>query len=1222
MGKYLQIIKIITLHFLFLGSLLLIPRILFAQDVTLQDDFSDGNLITNPVWAGNISDFVITADSLHMLRLKSPHSGISFISSPSQTAYGSWRFHMWLDFAPSGSNQVLIFLISDHNNLNANLNGYALQVGESGSHDVFHLIRYDNGTPAKTILSGTANISQGGKFNVLVKRDIKGKWTLYVSQGYQKDPVFDGSGKDNRYQSSSYFGLKLIYTSTRSDKFYFDDFLIRQGVTKILDTNVHPRDQIQLIFSTPLDEKTVNINDFYLDHQFGNPSKILTDHNTVILQYDKLLPGGSFLLRTQHIENQFDQPISDTTISFTLYAIPQKQDIVINEFMYDPPSDMPEYVELYNSSIKTFNIQNWFLNDGTEQARTITRHKLLIKPKSYIVLTSDTATLFHHFNMGPFYLMSDFPTLNNSSDIIELKDDSGYTIDSLTYHSNWGGHYTALERRSPDAPSTFAANWADSRSSLSGTPGRPNTVQPDQTPPKLSHISISFAKKINLGFSEDLNPDQNLNTGNFVLGPNVIITSVKRVSSDTLSLQLANSLQNNTRYHLHINNIEDIFANKSTVDTSFTYYHAVPADSGDVMISEFMYDPPEDQSEYIELYNRSNKTINLKNWELADNTGKRQNLTDNKFLLPPKQYIVLSPDNNLLMIFPDISLINMGTRFPTLNNSGDSIVLYQNSGILMDSLSYKSSWGEPGKSMERHSLTIPAYYKENWGTSPSSFGGTPGKPNQLKQDTTPPRLISLNIINDRHISFRFSKRMNSNGTKMPTGFQFSPKLEEDEVSVNRSSITLSLKDHLKHRFPYQLTLSGLEDLFGNNLVDTTLSIYYNPDDFPPKIIKAQFDSSYSNLNVLANEPVKFTHSTRFSLNNARIDSVKIDKNNPDKILIRLKNKVDENGRYKLQITDLADTCGNILRDTTLSITHLPKKRDIVINEIMYSPITNNRDQQPDQCEYVEFYNRRSFTISLSKCFLHDAPDENGKITRLYPFLDSYVNISPHSYMVWYADTAKTFKHSRIFHAFKPSADSSHFYRVDRTTLRLSSKNGAIYLSNQSGKTVDSVYYSDNWQDPNIDDHRGISLERINPDGPSNNANNWGSSANQTGGTPATANTIMIQSESNIPKNSVHLSPNPFSPDHDGFQDELSINYHFDEPDYLLRIRIFDRYGRIVRHLVNNKIAGSEGAVIWNGLKDNGTKSRIGIYIIFIQAYNSSHGGDQTFKKEAVIARKF
>ena len=60
----------------------------------------------------------------------------------------------------------------------------------------------------------------------------------------------------------------------------------------------------------------------------------------------------------------------------------------------------------------------------------------------------------------------------------------------------------------------------------------------------------------------------------------------------------------------------------------------------------------------------------------------------------------------------------------------------------------------------------------------------------------------------------------------------------------------------------------------------------------------------------------------------------------------------------------------------------------------------------------------------------------------------------------------------------------------------------------------------------------------------------------------------------------------------------------------------------MRELVDGKQAGFEGSIIWDGLKDDRTKNRVGIYIVLFEAYNSANGKNKTFKETVVLAKKF
>jgi hypothetical protein len=195
-------------------------------------------------------------------------------------------------------------------------------------------------------------------------------------------------------------------------------------------------------------------------------------------------------------------------------------------------------------------------------------------------------------------------------------------------------------------------------------------------------------------------------------------------------------------------------------------------------------------------------------------------------------------------------------------------------------------------------------------------------------------------------------------------------------------------------------------------------------------------------------------------------------------------------------------------------------------------------------------------------------------------------------------------------------------RTNRTSLSLPNAGHKVYLADSTGAVIDMADYSPDWHNPNLVSTQGIALERINPDLETNDPSNWGSSTSTLGGTPGSENTLYQDSGAPPDDVGISLSPNPFSPDGDGFEDNLFINYTLDQPDYLLRIRIYDRYGRLVRTLADGMNAGLSGSVICDGRTDSGGRNRIGIYIVYAEAYNSANGSRRAFREIAVLARQF
>jgi hypothetical protein len=177
----------------------------------------------------------------------------------------------------------------------------------------------------------------------------------------------------------------------------------------------------------------------------------------------------------------------------------------------------------------------------------------------------------------------------------------------------------------------------------------------------------------------------------------------------------------------------------------------------------------------------------------------------------------------------------------------------------------------------------------------------------------------------------------------------------------------------------------------------------------------------------------------------------------------------------------------------------------------------------------------------------------------------------------------------------------------------------ILLKDVKGNVIDSVWYSDKWHNKNFSLTKNVSIEKINPNLSSNDSKNWSSSVNIVGATPGEQNsvyTVNLNKESNI-----SVSPNPFSPDEDGFEDFTIINYKIKQPTAQTRIKIFDSKGRLVRTLTNNFSSGSSGSIIFDGKDDDGNILRIGIYIIFFEALNDNSGIVENMKTVVVVARK-
>jgi len=1111
-----------------------------AKGQVFEDDFSDGDFSSNPTWLGADSDFVIfDLDGNNVLRLNGNGAASSFLSTPSSGVTGYWEFFIQIDgSAPSGSNKAEIILISDIADLTGAFNGYGIRIGESGA-DYFHLIRYDSGIEASIVVSDTTLFEARGSYRIKVRRDVAGNWNLEVGKGYNGELKDSGnSGFDDVYSTSSFFGIRVTYTSSRVDDYYFD-FKIDTPIVPIdpllVDSLVIPSDsEIELSFSRDIDVASAVSTNFLLNGRDHPRSVTSLAANALHLSFDSsFLKGENQLAITGIQSSTKDTVISDTTIAFFKFEDFKQGDVLINEFLKDPPpgSGIPEYIEIINRTTGALNLKDWQVGDSNT-LNTISDTDFVLHSDTLLVLTNNPEALRSIFGEINALDVS-LPALNNTSDQIRLLSGDGSKVDSLEYSPDWGGVDISIERRSLDVPSTFNENWGNTPSPDKGTPGVKNAILPDVDPPVVIGSGFLSNQEIWLAFNERLFGDSPTNPENYSnpIGPDPLSVVVQE---DTVLLSYEIPFQDGDSVIIQLRNLEDLFGNVQNEQIVKLNYVEIGEETvRDVVFNEILYRRKDGVSpEFVELFNTSHTNFDLSGWSFSDASSSAE--IPMETILNSGSYLVLTDQEDFAESLENGLFM---PNFPTLNDSGDELVLRNSDGVTIDSLFYQSSWGgnEPGVSLERRDPLAASSDASNWGSSMAENGFSAGEiSTNFEEDVIPPGII-FSVQSDSMVRVVFSEFVVTN-----TESRFYVNDRETRV-INFAGIPGN-----------ELFLKWMQD------------------------------------------PIAVPSKRGISVN------------------------------MEVRIENISDVKGNEAQQISLPIASPIVKGSVVINEILYNPLADNEDNLPDQSEYIEIYNRSNTARSLEGLFIHDAPDEENEVRAIMPISTQFKWIPPGAYYLIYSeDESEEFSQSKIAIYFELDRISeAEVIRIDRSSLSLASTGDAIFLANSTGEVIDSVFFDESWQNPNLIDTRGVALERIDPNGPSNNSSNWSSSTHVSGGTPLLENTIF-QEVGAVPENEgISFTPNPFSPDEDGFEDNLFITYKLDQPDYLLRVRIFDRYGREVRELANNFQAGFEGSLIWDGLTDDRRSNRVGIYIVLFEASDSSNGRDHTFKKTVVLARKF
>ena len=426
-------------------------------------------------------------------------------------------------------------------------------------------------------------------------------------------------------------------------------------------------------------------------------------------------------------------------------------DIVINEIMYAPPSGEPEWIEIFNRTSNSINLKNWKFSDASTTI-TVTNEEKFIDAYSFLVISSDSSIL-NFYNVASPILITNIPALNNTGDNIVLKDFNNIHIDSVSYLPTWGGNNNgkSLERISVDALSNNSTNWSSSISLDKATPGKINSITPkdyDLTVTSLKsendfgiigeEIQFNIVVK-NIGLNTSSNFNLNLyldsNADSVAQLPELISTQqgLNLTTNDSLSFNFTTSdfVTGNNLFMALVDVIPD---NDSTNNIAFKTITGVSINEvrNDIVINEIMYAPTSPQPEWIEIYNRSNKVIDLKNYQIAD-AADTIKIISQSTILNPNEFFIVTKDS-LIFNYYNINSNYVISSFPTLNNNDDKLIMLDSLNRVIDSLFYSSAWGgSNNKSLERVNVNSPSIDSSNWRTSEGIFNATPGTYNSVTQ---------------------------------------------------------------------------------------------------------------------------------------------------------------------------------------------------------------------------------------------------------------------------------------------------------------------------------------------------------------------------------------------------------------------------------------------------------------------------------------------------------
>jgi hypothetical protein len=343
--------------------------------------------------------------------------------------------------------------------------------------------------------------------------------------------------------------------------------------------------------------------------------------------------------------------------------------------------------------------------------------------------------------------------------------------------------------------------------------------------PFIKNIVAESENQVVVEFNEPVNVEE-LSKNNFTItgesGAYYSIENVEKITSSKVKLTTnpitepylllsATGIKDTEKLTAPINDVPFVFTLK--------------ASAYDLIFTEIMADPSPvaglPENEYLEIYNRSNKFINLENFKLFVKNSEWG--LPQKIILPGNYLILCNKSDSLAMAsFGQVLALN---TLPALLNSGSKLKLISPEGVVCEELTYSEKWYNDinksigGFSLERIDLNRMCGHSLNWTASNDAKGGSPGKINSVTQqnvDNTAPQLLEVDILSRTELDVYFNEVLDSLSAISLTNYTIRG-IDIKSISYERgdSIVKIETASPINSNTEYTLNVFNVSDECGN-----------------------------------------------------------------------------------------------------------------------------------------------------------------------------------------------------------------------------------------------------------------------------------------------------------------------------------------------------------------------------------------------------------------------
>jgi len=390
--------------------------------------------------------------------------------------------------------------------------------------------------------------------------------------------------------------------------------------------------------------------------------------------------------------------------------------------------------------------------------------------------------------------------------------------------------------------------------------------------------------------------------------------------------------------------------------------------------------------------------------------------------------------------------------------------------------------------------------------------------------------------------------------------------------------------------------------FDNIVVSGSVAI----DSIIPQLLSAKIVLPNKVL-LRFSEAINVTNAT-FSVSNGTGLPHNVSLQNEHTIELTYTSNFEQGILYTIEIKGVSDLSGNamVTLNKKIGLPEQPETGDIVWNELMFNAPAGGQ-------EYVEIINVSNKLIDLANIAFASRKTDGTLNTAVSAEANDFIAPNEIIALAEYPDSVIAY-HQPLSPA-----------KILKTTNWYSLNNEAatLVLCNAGKDTIyDEISYDSGWHHVLISDKKGVALERINPNKPTQDATNWHSAASEVKyGTPGYENSQFRVAGENIAEKVVWFESGFFSPDNDGTNDVCMVRYNTEYAGFVANIVVFNPAGVKIVELAQNTLLSADGAISWDGKTLRGTNAETGIYLLYFEMFHPTTGQKKTFKLPLVVSAR-